>query len=567
MIDSIHIRLHNLQRYQPILNYLLNHSDRNMYEDNAHAPMKGQDKMFYLKIVEFKTEGKTLIQSNGHKLTSSHYSLGWNLPTGDKSGTVDFNFSIPKMVYGTNIIQFVPHKTEFNSTRYFDWSEEDSYKANQKITYKRLMIFIHKFFRYFTRFGETIVDPNDIEIMRFDICWNQYFNCKKDALEYLNYQKNVKKKHLRMTSKNQKSYPTSVFYSTRDYGCKIYHKGTEYRSPKGERNHHLKANKQIKNLKANGNFIQKGGMRMIPYDVEKLAEHADKILRYEITFRRAYLSKIFRKKVFRRKNEVWQRRMKQWKECHRIHQYATGKNTLKKEKRAFWLSVYLGRVNMNDEYTRYWIHQHKLDFKSIDLSVGLQKSHRNFYKWWLKKREHYISFRLGVSEETREKNMVTATYMDLGSGIEKNLPFEARFSPILLKECFKIFNDFRDHFEIKEKTDLSSAQRSLDLYNKNIDELNKMKRAEEMPGKKMTLYRGAKTIIKLLENDTLDGLVEKGLICRKTAYNYEKKFEALNFNLHTGSIFEIWNDRGFEEYHRTLWFDGLEKYLQNNIFG
>jgi hypothetical protein len=566
MIDSIHLRLHNLQRYRSILNYLLDHSDQNIYEESAPAPGKGQDKMFYLKTVEFKTEGRTLIQSNGHKLTSSHYSLGWNLPVGAKSGTVDFNFSIPKMIYGTNIIQFVPHRTEFGS-RYFNGLSDHDYLANQKITHKRLSIFLKKFFKYITLFGETEVDPNDIEIRRFDICWNQYFNCKKDALDYLNYQKNVKKKHLRITSKNQKSFATSVFFSTRDYGAKIYHKGTEYRSPKGERKHHLAANKHIKALHANGNFIQKSQIRKTYFDVEKLGNYADRILRYEITFRGSYMSKIFRRKVFRRKDEVWQQRMKQWKECHRIHQYATGNVSLPKEKRAFWLSVYLGRVNMNDANINYWVNWHKYNYKHIDLSIGLKRIDREFYTWWLKKRDHYVSFRMGVSEGDYQKNVRTGGLAAFGNGIEKDLPFEARFSPRLLKECFRVFNDFRDHFEIKEKTSITNAQRQIDLYNQNIDALNKMAGPGDGTEKKKVLYRGAKTILKLLETNSLDELVQRGIICRKTAYNYEKKFKDLNFNFHTGSIYQIWNDRGFEEYHRSLCHEGLEKYLRNNIFG
>jgi hypothetical protein len=559
MIDSIHLRLHNLQKYRALFNQLKNHSDRDIYEETASMPDNKNTIVWRLKVAEYKSDGRTLMRSDGHKLTSSHYKLYWSLPWGESSPHVDLNFSIPKMLYGTNIIQFVKHKTEpFNLSDI----QMNDYKWNQDNTHKRLMHFLRHFFER-TFFDVEKIDFNDIEVMRFDICWNQYFNSKDEALNYLSYQKNVRKKHLRISSKNQTGFATSVFFSTRDYGCKIYHKGSEYRSGNGERKEHLKANRNIKALKERGNFFQKAQVRLIPFDVEKLEAHADKILRYEITFRRSYISKIFRKKVFRHNHPAWQYRMKYWKECHRIYQYATAKNvTMKHNLREFWLAVYQGRVNLNDKEMANFASYYAYKFEIIDISKGLNKIDRAFYKWWLKKRDHYLSFRLAVSDEVTRKNQGKS----IGSLIETDLPFEARFSPLLLSRCFKVFNDFRDHFEIKEKVYLSDAQRRLDMYNNNIEAFNQKYEGTTIPGRKKILPRGVKSIIKLLEHDTLDGLVAKGIICRKTAYNYEKKFEDLNFNLHTGSAVSIWNCRDFEEYHRSLYFDGIEKYLHNPIF-
>jgi len=558
MIDSIHLRLHNLQKYKWLINQLENHSDRDIYEETATMPNNKETIIWRLKVAEFKSDGRKLMRSDGHKLTSSHYKLYWSLPWGDRSPHVDFNFSIPKMLFGTNIIQFVKHKTEPFGIEDLKMSD---YMWNQENTHKRLVHFIRHFLER-TFYNVEKIDLNDVEIMRIDICWNQYFNYKADALQYLNYQKNVKKKHLKISSKNQTGFATSVFFNTRDYACKIYHKGSEYRSSKGERREHLKANRNIKALKERGNFLQKGNLRLMTFDVDKLEAHADKILRYEITFRRSYLSKIFRTKVFRRKSPAWQAKMKYWKECHRVYQYATAKNvTMRKSLRAFWLAVYQGRVNINDADTKEYVNKYSYKFQIINISIGLNRRDRDFYNWWLKKRDHYISFRLAVSDDVKKRNLNCFV-----AGIEHDLPFEARFSPYLLFRCFKIFNDFRDHFEIKDKIYLTDAQRRLDVYNKNVDDYNKMAAGVNEPGKKKIMHRGVKSLLKHLEHDTLDGLVAKGIICRKTAYNYEKKFAALNFNMHTGSDVSIWNCREFEEYHRSLFFDGLEKYLHNPIF-
>ena len=49
---------------------------------------------------------------------------------------------------------------------------------------------------------KRIINYNELELVRIDLCYNQVFNSKQDAMGYLNAQKMINKKHQRETSEN-----------------------------------------------------------------------------------------------------------------------------------------------------------------------------------------------------------------------------------------------------------------------------------------------------------------------------------------------------------------------------
>ncbi len=556
MIDSIHLRVHNLSRYKAFLNYLLANSKQDMSQSSITLPENKNARTIWVGMAEYHHRGKSLIFTKGGKLTSSHYSLAWNLPLGGDLGYVDFNFSIPKLLYGTNVIQFVQHKNEckkglMNYTY-------DNYLANEERTYKRLRHFIKVFFDKYFWNGSQTISPYDIEIRRFDISWNQIFNSKKDALDYLNYQKNIKKKHLRYTSKNRQTYTSSIFYHTRDYGCKIYHKGSEYESSDGEKKKHIKANERIKNPDYKG--------RKVLFNVQQIQNFADRILRYEITFRNAYMSKIFWNSVFRRNNEAWKARMRKFKEFRKISDAAFGLTSSGK-KSPFMYKVYMGNVFKTNLEDKKNIERYQYRFKCVDLSVGLSKRDRNFFIWWNKQKQKRVGFFIKVDEETTRKVVGEAKLVDLGDGIERDLPREVRFSPYLLKRCFKIFDDFRDHFEVKQRTYLTNSAQRIEEYNESVKNFNESLGSSIQEPKKQTIRVGnIKPILALLQQYSLEDLVENKMIARNTAWRYRKKFKQLEINYRPGSVFNIASCKGFAVYHSTIALGGFYKYLINDVF-
>ncbi len=328
---------------------------------------------------------------------------------------------------------------------------------------------------------------------------------------------------------------------------------------------HKEANRLIKGN--HDNFLS-GPKRNLLYDTEKIAAHADKILRYEITFRNSYLSKIFWTKVFRFNVEKWQTRMEIWRECRKVYMASMDKHNIKKELREFWLSVYLGRVNASDDEVQNWISHYRQNFKHIDISIGLTKSQKEFYKWWSKQRDKRVAFNLEVSERVANINTGRSQADYMGGGIEKGLPNEAWFSPKLLKECFRIFNKFREEFKIEKRTTLNDAFVRAAKYDHDVEEHNKQEIVKNgFLNRKQKLQMGKyKAQLLLLQQYTPEQLVEKGIMSRWTVERWKKKSELIDLNFKMGSIENLWNCWGFEEYHSALQRDNLNKYLFNYVF-
>ena len=112
---------------------------------------------------------------------------------------------------------------------------------NLKRTYKRLINFIQNFFKREFMLPD-IVDLSLVEINRIDLAFNQVFEDKQAALQYLEYQKKIRKKNIRVNSNNFRDYETSLMYITKRYSLKIYHKGTEY--ARNDIKEHEKINKE-----------------------------------------------------------------------------------------------------------------------------------------------------------------------------------------------------------------------------------------------------------------------------------------------------------------------------------
>lgn len=192
-----------------------------------------------------------LIQRGSLHIASSLYALSYKYNV--QSDSIDFEFSIPKYIYGTNILQFV---------NYFDQDVESQYN--------KLMGFVEGFAN--KHFIEKI-DLIDLQLARIDFCYNQFFASKYDALKYLNEQKELLTKYARSTKNDYRSYETSLSYITKRYSFKIYHKGTEFK-------------KHDKVKLANNNPTGE--------NIDYLQEVSDKILRYEVTFRKAQIDYLFR---------------------------------------------------------------------------------------------------------------------------------------------------------------------------------------------------------------------------------------------------------------------------------
>ncbi|ASQ41212.1 hypothetical protein [Flavobacterium phage FLiP] len=249
MIDTIVIRVHNIEK-----NHLLMHNI--LKEEFISAKVRhSHNQTLDKKAIIYGDSGKVLPLTihTKMKMPSSHYEL--NLRPHFDRDFIEFNFSIPKFVYSTNVMQFV-----------------DMRDQTPEFTYDKLLHFLHHFFiTYFT----LKPDNKDIEINRIDLCFNQIFDTKENALRYLEEQKNINIKHANSDTNKFVAYSESddlgvstaqtIFYKTKEYSFKIYHKGSEF-----------KKNDLKQLMKANPFNLHLG----------EVSDLADRMLRYELTARK-----------------------------------------------------------------------------------------------------------------------------------------------------------------------------------------------------------------------------------------------------------------------------------------
>jgi hypothetical protein len=252
MIDTINFKLNNVSKY-PLTRTQYERTTRTgethvfINEDTGETTDTTKIRAILHhdsdSLIPLSKRAKLFIASSDYNI-SYFYNIAQDF--------ISFEFSIPKYMYGTNIIQFVKYFSQDSNTCF------DSLNAFVKS-------FVHKHFL-------DVVDLNDIELTRLDLCYNQFFNSKYDALTYLKEQKELLTKYSRSTKNDYRTYDSSFVYITKRYSFKVYHKGTEF-----------KKNDKLKLIQNN-----KTG-----HDIVELQEISDKILRYEVTFRKAQIDYLF----------------------------------------------------------------------------------------------------------------------------------------------------------------------------------------------------------------------------------------------------------------------------------
>lgn len=152
---------------------------------------------------------------------------------------IDLEFSIPKFLYGTNVIQAVQHYKRFHTP------------------YEMLVKSLKTIFEM-TFFGVPI-HWGAVELIRWDLCFNQIYKDRNESLKALKY---IKLKH--QSKGDRLNYEYGLIQLTKTNYLKIYHKGEEF----------------VKNDKSK----YKG---LFPEQIEHMSQ---RILRYEKKFTRTNIS-------------------------------------------------------------------------------------------------------------------------------------------------------------------------------------------------------------------------------------------------------------------------------------
>lgn len=295
-----------------------------------------------MRFVEERQEKDINMKIRGkYRLTSSSPNIVYDI--NENGSFIDFEFSIPKYLYGHNLAEFVPQggsKLKINDpVNLLSWA------GQKKYLFDRLDYLIEKFLNELQQFYkcEETPDRNYLEVRRVDLCYNQYFKSMEEALLVLNEQRKINMKRQRINSNIAKSYDTSISYvGTSGSYFKIYHKGSEYSKTGGDLKKHMEINKDFierlledhpgrhaKNYLQHskeiwGQFQAKGKgtsftlndyekdhlqqikdttneiYKQMPYKVDFLKAEMDKVLRYEVSLTTKFFSAAYKRYVFRR---------------------------------------------------------------------------------------------------------------------------------------------------------------------------------------------------------------------------------------------------------------------------
>lgn len=294
MIDTVELRFHDITGAHNRLAEFLNRNYSGTGKTVTMSP--GTDEppsvtaqVLHRKYIHFHDSGNVHQVAHFNELKSSHYTIAYKIDT--LREFILINLSIPKYVFGTNIIHYNRPVTD----KAFSTAHHSELKRNLKESYKRLYHFLGKFFAL--EFGEIEIDYQLVEVSRIDICYNQMFDSKDASLDYLNQLRKLKKKYARDASNYSRDWKTSIVYKTDRYSFKVYHKGTEF------------AKNDAKNLRE----LNEAGKSS--FDVAYYQRFADRILRYEMTFRNSHMSYLYMAKLFRKDCHIWEAGVKLWKKA------------------------------------------------------------------------------------------------------------------------------------------------------------------------------------------------------------------------------------------------------------
>lgn len=257
MIDTICLRLHNLKNHGRTVAAIqaeIHGASGKVFrfsEDSKKLDDRGISEMVYFG----SNNSRLLTYRRKLFIPSSAYSV--NIEISLEKDYIEFLFSIPKYIWGCNIIQFVD---------YFDQSSQRQFAYLQE--------FIRMFFK-----RPCFVDKinyDEVEISRIDLCYNQIFPSEADKCFYFKQQCIMNEREKILDKKVSKGIDIRGLYINvpGKYNFKIYDKGLEF----GKNDYR--------------ELCKKGGNPK-GYDLDKLQRLANRTLRYEVTFHGGYFNYLF----------------------------------------------------------------------------------------------------------------------------------------------------------------------------------------------------------------------------------------------------------------------------------
>jgi hypothetical protein len=452
-------------------------------------------------IIETKDKGEMFFRPVRGNLSTPSSEYRTKFSVSENYDSITFELSIPKYLYNHNVAQFVPN---IDSKRYKDnvFSNREMYHQVNNIQ-QRLTEFIRLFF---TDLSELLslptllyFDMRHIEVKRLDLCYNQIFPTHEMVLDYLSSQRKFYKTRVRANTIVQDDRDTSFYYrhSTDGFYFKIYSKGDEFEFsdlPRlfKENQDYFEANLQkllpemkkvfekhfkeayqkhhgkVEDLvfKYYKTYIKSHEFKIFCEEIENflpiktsfLFHEASKILRYEMSFTRKYMSTLYKRDLFRMNCPKWKKVMKSY-------------NLIKR----YDLLLSQGSINRAKEFKRnQMLTDDDRDFYEM-VDKSLHKKHQF----------HLETDKKLIEHETNFIDFDKTIYKKRYKCIEED---KATLNKSMFKLLFKKFTDEIDYFQVKEFKEVKTILERIDDYNQKaiIKILNYKKMFGDDSFKKMT---------------------------------------------------------------------------------
>jgi hypothetical protein len=546
-------------------------------------------------IIETKDKGEMFFRPVRGNLSTPSSEYRTKFSVSENYDAITFELSIPKYLYNHNVAQFLPN---VDSKRYQEnvFSNREMFHQVNNI-HQRLTEFIRLFF---TDLSELLslptllyFDIRHIEVKRLDLCYNQIFPTHEMVLDYLGSQRKFYKTRLRKDTIVQDDRDTSFYYrhSTDGFYFKIYSKGDEFEfadMPRLFKENQDYFNKNLNQLlpqmkkvfekhfkeafqKNNGKvedlifsyyktYLKSHEYKIFCEEIENflpiktsfLFHEASKILRYEMSFTRKYMSTLYKRDLFRSKCPKWKKAMKSY-------------NLIKR----YDLLLSQGSLIKAKEFKRnHILTENDRDMYEL-IDKSLHKKHQFFLSTDSKLENHESQF------IDYEATFLKKRY----KCIEQD---KATLNKSMFKLLFKKFNDEIDFFQVKEFKEVKTILERIDDYNKKAETkiLNYKKTFGEASFKRMThtekRKRGyaklnkprLKVVLDKIESGESLDKIRDNMGMSKTSY-YQLLYDLELFDLHKQTVktkynfsmittnFKPYYDKFSTEknYHRKLFID------------
>lgn len=445
-------------------------------------------------IYYHKVNGKIEAPSSDYRVI---FSINENMDA------ITFSLSIPKYFYGTNIAQFVP---QVNSKRYQEkLFSMRTFRTQTEILHQRIIEFLYTFFDDLSVLLNlpSIANFNleNVEIKRLDLCYNQFFPSNEMVIDYIRAQKKFYEAKIKKNTLVGNETDTSLYYrhSTDGFYFKIYSKGHEFINndlPRLLKENEVKFDRDITDKKTLEKFKEifkkhfpetekklKGKIEDLifayyktyinsnenqgyVYDIEKLLkikckfllESAKKILRYEMSFTRTYMSTLYKRELFRKYCKNWKTLKSNYDKVKRYDLYLSQGQKAKADAFKKKHMIDYGAI------VRYF--DSKEEIRMREKSFGsMRKDYDIVHKSLNKKHE----FRIKSTNKVKAHEQILTDDEFRLHRIEKRYQIEeikeATLTPELLKIMYTIFESEIEFFQVKEVEETTTILDQIDKYN------------------------------------------------------------------------------------------------------